>query len=121
MAQRMNYVIKFVANMDRAVAFYRDTLGLLLKFQSPGWSEFLTGETTLALHSADPDHPAGSMRLGFQVPDVKAFYKEMSAKGIKFTMPPTMQFGVLLAEFLDSEGAEVSVSGEHTHSAWPGK
>ena len=49
MANKLSYVIKFVANMDRAVSFYRDTLGLALKFQSPGWSEFLTGETTLAL------------------------------------------------------------------------
>ena len=117
MAYRMNYVIKFVSNMDRAVAFYRDTLGLPLKFQSPGWSEFLTGETTLALHAADADHPQGGMRLGFQVPDVKAFYKEMSAQGIEFTTPPTMQFGVLLAEFLDSEGSDVSVSGEQAQSS----
>ncbi len=58
MANQLSYVIKFVADMDRAVGFYRDTLGLALKFQSPGWSEFLTGETTLALHAADADHPA---------------------------------------------------------------
>jgi lactoylglutathione lyase len=121
MAQKMSYVIKFVANMDRAVSFYRDTLGLPLKFQSPGWSEFVTGETTLALHTADSDHPAGAIRLGFQVPDLQAFYKEMSTKGIEFTTPPTMQFGVLLAEFLDSEGAEVSVTGEQTQTTWPGK
>ena len=36
MANKLSYVIKFVADMDRAVAFYRDTLGLPLKFQSPG-------------------------------------------------------------------------------------
>ena len=46
---KLAYAIKFVADMDRAVAFHRDVLGLMLKFQSPGWSEFLTGETTLAL------------------------------------------------------------------------
>ena len=28
---KMNYVIKFVADMDRAVKFYRDVLGLALK------------------------------------------------------------------------------------------
>jgi catechol 2,3-dioxygenase-like lactoylglutathione lyase family enzyme len=33
---KLNYVIKFVADMDRAVNFYRDVLGLPLKFQSPG-------------------------------------------------------------------------------------
>ena len=53
MAPKLSYAIKFVADMDRLVAFYRDVLGLPLKFQSPGWSEFLTGETTLALHAAD--------------------------------------------------------------------
>jgi hypothetical protein len=30
--------------MDRAVSFYRDTLGLTLKFASPGRTEFATGE-----------------------------------------------------------------------------
>jgi catechol 2,3-dioxygenase-like lactoylglutathione lyase family enzyme len=29
-------VIKFVADMDKAVQFYRDTLGLTVKFESPG-------------------------------------------------------------------------------------
>ena len=47
---KLNYAIKFVADMDRAAKFYRDVLGLPLKFQSPGWSEFETGDTILALH-----------------------------------------------------------------------
>jgi len=62
---KMNYVIKFVAEMDRAVKFYRDALGLPPKFQSPGWSEFATGETMLALHPADEGHIAGTVQLGF--------------------------------------------------------
>ncbi len=108
---KLNYVIKFVADMDRAVNFYREKLDLPLRFQSPHWSEFATGETTLALHPADAEHPAGSTRLGFSVPDLKTFYAEMSSK-VHFTMAPAMQFGVLLAQFEDSEGAEVSISGE---------
>ena len=49
---QLRYIIKFVADMDKAVKFYRDVLGLRVKFESPGWSEFVTGETTLALHPA---------------------------------------------------------------------
>jgi len=30
---------------SKAVKFYRDVLGLQLKFDSPGWSKFMTGET----------------------------------------------------------------------------
>jgi hypothetical protein len=46
-ATQLRYVIKFVADMDKAVKFHRDLLGLKLKFESPGWSQFVTGETTL--------------------------------------------------------------------------
>ena len=47
------YVIVFVSDMDRSVAFYRDVLGFPVKHQSHKWTEFGTGETTLALHLAD--------------------------------------------------------------------
>jgi predicted enzyme related to lactoylglutathione lyase len=109
MPVKLNYIIKFVDDMNRAIAFYRDVLGLPLKFESPGWSEFTTGETTLALHLASPENPANSMQLGFQVPDVDDFHADMQARGIKFTMPPTEQFGARLARFVDSEGAECLV------------
>lgn len=65
------YVIKFVSDMNNAVKFYRDTLGLALRFESPGWSEFATGETTLALHPASDVNPAGKVEFGFTVADVK--------------------------------------------------
>ena len=42
---QLRYVIKFVADMDKAIKFHRDVLGLKVKFESPGWSEFSTGET----------------------------------------------------------------------------
>jgi catechol 2,3-dioxygenase-like lactoylglutathione lyase family enzyme len=108
---RLAYVMKFVADMDAAVAFYRDTLGLPLKFQTPGWSEFATGETILALHIASEDNPAGGCELGFSVEDIEAFYAAKRAEGIAFPKPPTEQHGAKLATFLDSEGSKVGVSG----------
>jgi catechol 2,3-dioxygenase-like lactoylglutathione lyase family enzyme len=105
------YVMKFVADMDAAVAFYRDTLGLPLKFQTPGWSEFATGETTLALHIASADNPAGGCELGFSVEDIAAFHQAKAAQGIAFPRPPREEHGVTLATFLDCEGSPVSVSG----------
>jgi lactoylglutathione lyase len=101
--------------MDRAIRFHRDTLGLSLKFQSPGWSEFATGETTLAPHTASEKNTAGKVELGFQVDDHRKFHQEMVAGGVTFTMPPAKQeFGAYLAQFVDSEGAHYSVSG-----GWP--
>lgn len=52
-----------------------------MKFQSRGWSEFATGETTLALHPASGKNTAGSVELGFGVPDIQKFYEEMAGKG----------------------------------------
>jgi len=110
---QFRYAIKFVANMENAVKFYRDMLGLQVKYQSPGWTEFVTGETTLALHPASTQNPAGKVELGFTVADVEAFYREMSAKGVLFSMPPKKQdFGGVLAQFVDSEGAHCSVGAE---------
>jgi lactoylglutathione lyase len=107
---QLRYAIKFVADMDKAVKFYRDVLGLKLKFESPGWSEFATGETTLSLHPSSDKNPAGKVELGFTVPNVEAFYREMCAKGVMFSMPPKKQdFGGVLAQFVDSEGAHCSV------------
>lgn len=77
---KLKYVIEFVADMDRAVTFYRDVLGLPLKFESPGWSEFSTGETSLGLHPASEKNPAGSIELGFNVVNLGKFHQEMSAK-----------------------------------------
>jgi predicted enzyme related to lactoylglutathione lyase len=109
----LKYVIKFVSDMGKAVKFHRDVLGLALKFESPGWSEFVTGETTLALHPASDKNPAGKVELGFTVADVEVFYRDMSAKGVLFTMPPKKQdFGGVLAQFVDSEGAHCSVGAE---------
>jgi lactoylglutathione lyase len=107
---QLRYVIKFVSDMGKAVKFFRDVLGLQLKFESPGWSEFVTGETILALHLDSAKNPAGTIELGFNVADVEGFYREMSAKGVLFTMPPTKQdFGGVLAQFTDSEGAHCSL------------
>lgn len=107
----LTYVIKYVAEMDRAVAFYRDTLGLILKFQSPEWTEFATGPTTLALHVASPTNPAGSASIGFGAADAAKTYAELKARNVVFTRDPKHEHGVTLAVFVDVDGGEVSISG----------
>lgn len=114
MAVKLSYVIEFVKDMNRAVKFYRDVIGLPLKFQSPGWSEFSLGETNLGLHPASEKNAPGKVEIGFNVPDLSKFYEEMKAKGVTFPMPPTKQdFGGELAQFEDSEGAHVSVAASN--------
>ena len=109
---RLNHAIKFVSDMDAAVAFYRDTLGLAPTFQSPFWTEFDTGETRLALHPASEKNPAGSVQLGLGTEDLDNFYAAGKAQGLVFTSPPTDVHGTRIARFRDLDGAEISVSGK---------
>ncbi len=111
MTTRLTYVILFVSNMEESVRFFRDTVGLILKYQSPFWSEFSTGETMLALHPASEQNPPGKAQIGLGVDGIQVFYDEMRAKGVSFTQLPTLEAGAKLARFLSPDGTEISVSG----------
>jgi len=111
MATTLVYAIKYVSNMDAAVRFHSEQLGLKLRFESPHWSEFDTGGTTLALHPASAERPAGSCELGFRVADIDAFYSTKAGKGIDFISAPAVLHGHKLAKFRDSDGAQCSLSG----------
>jgi lactoylglutathione lyase len=120
MFSKVDYVMVNVSDMGRSVAFYRDTLGLRLRFESPGWSEFDTGATTLALHAApraagseattQAGPAAGTCSLGFSVPDLESTYSELSGRGARFVMPPTEQAeeGIRLAVCVDPDGLPIS-------------
>ena len=108
---QMTYAIKYVADMDRAVAFHRDVLGLPLNFPSPEWSEFATGETTLALHAASPEKRAGTVELGFGTDDITGFYDRRGDLGVEFTQPPRDMHGMKIAQFRDPDGADTSLGG----------
>src|SRR5262249_27787270 len=110
MQAKLTYAIKFVADMDRAIAFYCDTFGLTVRFATPFWSEFDPGEVTRALHPASPETPAGKTQLGFSTPAPPEVYAARSAAGLTFTQPPMDEHGAMLSRLLDCEGAEVSLS-----------
>ena len=120
MFSKVDYVMVIVSDMGRSVAFYRDTLGLGLKFESPGWSEFETGTTTLALHAGtraagseaktQAGPVAGTCSLGFSVPNLNTTYAELRERGARFVMPPTEQAneGIRLAVCIDPDGLAIS-------------
>ena len=115
---KIAYAMVFVSDMKRSITFYRDALGLPLKFESPGWTEFVTEGTTLALHlartpahaGADPAvNPAGNCRLGLHVPSLDALHEKLVAHGVRCVMPPTMQdFGSRLAIYANPDGMPIS-------------
>jgi lactoylglutathione lyase len=119
MFKHADYVMIMVSDMKRSVAFYRDVLGLPLKFESPEWTELATGTTTLALHggaqpaAAPRSHekqPAGSCSLGFNVANLDETYHALKGKGVIFTVPPVERAGegIRLAVAVDPDGLPIS-------------
>ena len=120
MFTQIDYTMVIVSDMNRSVEFYRDKLGIPLKFQSPDWTEFATGATTLALHgggvlqdqapTGDPSKQAGTCSIGFNVEDLDQTFAELTAKGVDFVMPPTQREGegIKLAVCIDPDGLPVS-------------
>ena len=123
MFNKVDYAMLTISDMPKSVSFYRDILGLPLKFESPHWTEFQTGATTLALHGGgkprakiDPQETgtawAGTCTIGFQVPDIDKTYQELKAKGVNFVMTPTsrQEEGIKLALCLDPDGLPISLA-----------
>jgi lactoylglutathione lyase len=120
-SMRVSYAIIFVGDMARSVSFYRDVLGLPLRFESPGWAEFATEGATLALHKSDGSKPdddkthlesAGQCRPGFQVPNLDEFHERMMGKNVPCNQEPTEVFGARIAQYIDPDGLVFSVGEE---------
>ena len=120
---RVNYAIVFVSDMKRSVAFYRDVIGLPLRFESPGWSEFATDGATLALHAArvsgapsdDPQlEPAGQCRPGFSVANLDEFHQRMVEHKVPCIQEPKETFGARIAQYQDPDGLTISIGEERS-------
>jgi len=118
---RVNYAIVFVSDMKRSVSFYRDVLGLPLKFESPGWTEFVTSGATLALHLSARSNPAeddpkqvlaGRCRPGLSVPNLDEFHQRMVERNVPCFQEPKEVFGARIAQYGDPDGLAISVSEE---------
>ena len=79
-----------VHDLDRAMAFYRDTLGMRFLFQAgPKMAFFDCGGVRLMLAIAEKpefDHP--SSIFYFQVADIHAVAATLGGRGVKFDGPP---------------------------------
>lgn len=97
-------------DVDRAVAFYRDRLGLPFLFQVPGMAFFRCGEVTVMLSlPAAPEYDHASSILYFEVDDIVAAHAELSARGVPFGGAPRVVHreetrALWLADFRDTEG-----------------
>ena len=100
-----------VDDIEKAKAFYRDNLGLPVKYEAADWVELDAGNVTIALRrygsgpEGRPELDVGEgATLVFQVEDIEAAKAELESNGIKF-ISGVFDYGtVKLAAFEDLNG-----------------
>ncbi|GEM_PF-243409 len=108
---QLSHCILFVPDMEAALAFYRDRLGLPVRFQSEAWVEFDLRPTALALHRAETAAEATrGAGLFFTVEDVDAIHRQLQEQGLEPSTPPTDQdFGFRTVVYTDPFGNQVEL------------
>ena len=103
---------------ERAVRFYRDTLGLKLLFQAPpGLAFFDCGGVRLMLSPPEPEFDHQGSIVYFAVDDITATHAALVSAGVMFRTAPHMvgklpDREIWLADFEDSEGNTLALMSE---------
>ncbi len=77
-----------VQDVDRAVAFYRDTLGMPFLFQFPGMAFFDLGDVRLMLVDPESRDFGGESVIYYRVPDIGAAHAALTERGVAFDDTP---------------------------------
>jgi catechol 2,3-dioxygenase-like lactoylglutathione lyase family enzyme len=105
-------------DIERAIAFYRDKLGLRLLFTAGKLAFFDCGGVRLMLDVAEKpefDHP--SSILYFRVPDIEGAYRQMLDNAVHFEDKPHViakmpDHDLWMTFFRDSEGNLLALMSE---------
>jgi len=107
----IGYITLNVIDYERSIAFFRDVIGfpLLISDAQFQFARFQAGGVAFAVvGGAGKERKArGDVHAGIAicVPDVDSAYRELSAKGVRFTMSPSKQpWGGYMALFADPDG-----------------
>lgn len=103
-------VTVFVSNMDAAVRFYTEILGLKLANRfNDHWATVEAGRgLTIGLHPASPKYPVpgtkGGMVIGLEINDIDDAVRGLQAKGVRFSRPIQKERAGSFADFEDPDG-----------------
>lgn len=121
MRRRLDYVILYVAHLERSVAFYRDVIGLALRFSERGYAEFAMANLKFALLEAEQVPAligsgagvAPSCEVLFLVEDVDAEAARLRERGARVLSGPVDRpWGHRTLHVADPDGHVVELAQE---------
>ncbi|TQS42636.1 VOC family protein [Cryptosporangium phraense] len=101
-----------VDDMDRAVTFYRDVLGLKLTDEQPQWSELDAGGLMIGLNAREgaSQHADGGAVISFRPDDdIESEVDRLRAAGVNFTGEISDHEWGRIVPFKDSEGNDLQL------------
>jgi catechol 2,3-dioxygenase-like lactoylglutathione lyase family enzyme len=107
----------FVDDIERSRHFYRDVLELRETSATPDWAVYdLDGKDIIVetVPADDPEHDLVGrlLAVSFEVDDIDAVYRDLTAKGVAFEQPPEKQnWGGTLAFPRDPDGNILTLVG----------
>ena len=117
----------YVTNMDRAVGFYTNTLGLKLQFRAGNhWAQIDAGNgLQIGLHPSGPQSPpagkSGSISVGFSISQpLDQVVSTLKSRGVAFRGPimDDAKGGIRLAFFGDPDGNDLYLSEMTQKTQW---
>lgn len=117
--QGIGVLLLGVSDLQRAVTFYTETLGLTLKSQIPGFAFLDAGSLTLALSeplSRALGKEPGAVEIVWPVDNVRLAHQTLLARGVSFVTEPRNVTGQeWSALFTDPDGHRLSIFGPEGH------
>ena len=115
---RIHQISMRALDVERAIRFYRDALGLPFLFAAPPRLAFFDCDgVRLMLSAPEPDFDYPGSVLYFSVDDIRQAHETLAARGVKFRSEPhkiatLADREVWLADFEDSEGNILALMSE---------
>lgn len=112
---KIGTIMLAVSDLPRAIAFYRDVLGVALRFATEEFAFFDGGGVMLGLRrAADLAAATGEVRaeVVFEVEDVDAAWRALTARGVTFRIEPRQATADrYVADFRDPDGNAITIMG----------
>ncbi len=110
-----------IHDVQRAVTFYRDTLGMKFLFEITNAAFFDCGGVRLMLgvpEKAEFDHPASI--IYYRVDDIQSAYASLASRGVQFEGQPHIvarldNYDLWMAFFRDPDANYLALMSEVTH------
>lgn len=113
-----------VSDRRRALAWYRDVLGLEEAYVAPGeghWMEVGPARPATRIHLCEyeGEDPGGPTGVTLLTDDIRREHARLAGRGVEFLdVPKKMDWGEWLCSFLDPDGNEFDLKQPVDPSEW---